>query len=283
MWSALQSVGGFVNRNRTKIIVASVIAIGISAYLYYESTSQAETGSDERDESQNKVEPLRLMNENKVAIRNANRARLLLKIRKQFDFAACQFLPTLRVKIVEVVDINGTVKHIKQLRMQATSNQEELEARLWNEIKIASFTMLLVTAYMLSAVCTLLRIQLSILARSLNQTYEVEDSEVQLNSDMFHALIEGTYKQLFGSGLKQFTEMVKLRVSTDLAGWTVKDKLHVEYEELVQVLVSMRRNLEADMEGMIKTIFIRKHRQRELLSELLCYYFPTTHDFYRLC
>lgn len=257
MWSVLQSVGGFVDRNRTKIIVASAIAIGVSVYLYYDSTVQAEAES--RTESQQKDEPLRLMNDNKVAIRNANRARLLVKIRKQFDFAACQFLPTLRVKIVEVVDINGTVKHIKELRMHATSNQEELEARLWNEIKNASFTMLLVTAYMLSAVCTLLRIQLSILARSLYQTYEHEDTDIQLNSEMFHALIEGTYKQLFGSGLRQFTEMVKLRVSTDLAGWTVKDKLHVEYEELAQMLGLMRRNLEADMEGMIKTIFIRKY------------------------
>ena len=256
MW---QTVSGFVNRNRTKIIVASGIAIGVSAYLYYDSTLQTE--AEKRNEQEDSVEPIRLMNENKVAIRNANRARLLLKIRKQFDFAACQFLPTLRAKIVEVVDINGTVRHIKELRMHATSNQEELEARLWNEIKNASFTMLLVTAYMLSAVCSLLRIQLSILARSLHQTYEHEDTDIQLNGEMFHALIEGTYKQLFGSGLRQFTEMVKLRVSTDLAGWTVKDKLHVEYEELTQMLALMRRNLEADMEGVIKTIFIRKHTQ----------------------
>lgn len=237
--------------------MASVIAIGVSAYLYYDSTLQDD--AEQRQESNEKVEPIRLLSENKVAIRNANRARLLQRIRKQFDFAACQFLPTLRVKIVEVVDINGTVRHIKELRTHATSNQEELEARLWNEIKNASFTMLLVTAYMLSAVCTLLRIQLSILARSLYQNYENEDTDIQLNGEMFHALIQGTYKQLFGTGLRQFTEMVKLRVSTDLAGWTVKDKLHVDYEELTQMLVSMRRNLESDMEGMIKTIFIREY------------------------
>ena len=255
MWSALQCVGGFLNKNRTKIIVASVVAVGVAVYMNYNSEPE------EQDESavaiENRSPPIRLLSETR-SNKAANRSRLLLKMKSQFDQTANQFLPTLRVKIVEVVDISGTVRHIKELRRNATSNQEDLEARLWSEIKNASFTMLLVTAYMLSAVCTLLKIQLHILARSLEHTLEQEDGEMQLNSSKFRALIEGTYRQLFGSGLRTFTDMVKSRVEKDLAGWSVKEKLHVEFDELHEMLTSVRINLEADMEGMIKTIFIRK-------------------------
>ena len=255
MWSALQCVGGFLNKNRTKIIVASVVAVGVAVYMNYNSEPE------EQDESavaiENRSPPIRLLSETR-SNKAANRSRLLLKMKSQFDQTANQFLPTLRVKIVEVVDISGTVRHIKELRRNATSNQEDLEARLWSEIKNASFTMLLVTAYMLSAVCTLLKIQLHILARSLEHTLEQEDGEMQLNSSKFRALIEGTYRQLFGSGLRTFTDMVKSRVEKDWAGWSVKEKLHVEFDELHEMLTSVRINLEADMEGMIKTIFIRK-------------------------
>lgn len=256
MWSTLQCVGGFLNKNRTKIIVASVVAVGVAVYMNYNSEPEEEAESSTAIE--NRSPPIRLLSETRTN-KAANRTRLLLKMKSQFDQTANQFLPTLRVKIVEVVDISGTVRHIKELRRNATSNQEDLEARLWSEIKNASFTMLLVTAYMLSAVCTLLKIQLHILARSLEHTLEQEDGEMQLNSSKFRALIEGTYRQLFGSGLRTFTDMVKTRVEKDLAGWSVKEKLHVEFDELHEMLTSVRINLEADMEGMIKTIFIRKH------------------------
>lgn len=255
MWSALQTVGGFVNRNRTKIIVASAVAVGVGLYLHF--TTEPEEKDDSTMMVEDNTRSIRLLSENRSE-KAANRTRLLIRMRKQFDQTASQFLPTLRIKIVEVVDISGTVRHIKELRRNATSNQEELEVRLWSEIKNAAFTMLLVTSYMLSAVCTLLKIQLHILARSLQKTLDHEDSDVQLSSDKFRALIEGTYKQLFGSGLRTFTDLVKRRVEIDLASWTVKEKLHVEFDELLDVLNSVRVNLEADMEGMIKTIFIRK-------------------------
>jgi len=266
MWSVLQSIGGFVDRNRTKIIVASVVAVGVTLYLHYNGELE-EPPKENAELVEDRSSSLRLLSESRTT-KAANRSRLLLRMRRQFDQTASQFLPTLRIKIVEVVDISGTVKHIKELRRNATSNQEELEVRLWGEIKNASFTMLLVTAYMLSAVCTLLKIQLHILGRSLQQTLEQDDAEVQLNSEMFRALIEGTYKQLFGSGLRTFTDLVKKRVEADLADWTVKQKLHVEFDELLEVLNSVRINLEADMEGMIKTIFIRKYY---LVSQIFLY------------
>lgn len=246
-----------MNRNRTKIAVAAVIAVGVTLYLTYNSEPESEAAAVET------TRPLQLVSESK-AKQAANRTRLLFKVRRQFDTSASQFLPTLRIKIVEVIDINGTVKHIKELRSRATTNKEELEARLWSEIKDSSFALLVVTAYMLSAVCILLRIQLHILARTMQHAYvaDGEDGDLQLNSDMFRALIEGTYKHLFGAGLKSFADRVKAQVGATLSDWTVKDKLHVEYEELVHVLGAVRQALEADMGELIRTIFIRKFELR---------------------
>ena len=260
MWSTIQSIGGFVNRNRNKLLVASVVAIGVTLYLNYNGETVED--EDKHDPQLETVQRLRLANESN-SMKAANRTKLLFKIRRQFDTSVNQFIPTLRVKIVEVIDINGTVRHIKELRAKATTNKEELETRLWTEIKDSSFAMLIVTSYMLSAVCVLLRIQLHILARSLQKSYNnnqlfPQDDDIQLNSDTFRGLIEGTYKHLYGNGLKLFSDMIKTQISLVLKNWTVKDKLHVSYDELIEVISIIRRNIENDLSLVIKTIFIRK-------------------------
>ena len=260
MWSTIQSIGGFVNRNRNKLLVASVVAIGVTLYLNYNGETVED--EDKHDPQLETVQRLRLANETN-SMKAANRTKLLFKIRRQFDTSVNQFIPTLRVKIVEVIDINGTVRHIKELRAKATTNKEELETRLWTEIKDSSFAMLIVTSYMLSAVCVLLRIQLHILARSLQKSYNnnqlfPQDDDIQLNSDTFRGLIEGTYKHLYGNGLKLFSDMIKTQISLVLKNWTVKDKLHVSYDELLEVISIIRRNIENDLSLVIKTIFIRK-------------------------
>ena len=259
MWSTIQSIGGFVNRNRNKLLVASVVAIGVTLYLNYNGETVED--EDKHDPQLETVQRLRLANETN-SMKASNRTKLLFKIRRQFDTSVNQFIPTLRVKIVDVIDINGTVRHIKELRAKATTNKEELETRLWTEIKDSSFAMLIVTSYMLSAVCVLLRIQLHILARSLQKSYNnqlfPQDDDIQLNSDTFRGLIEGTYKHLYGNGLKLFSDMIKSQISLVLKNWTVKDKLHVSYDELLEVISIIRRNIENDLSLVIKTIFIRK-------------------------
>ena len=259
MWSTIQSIGGFVNRNRNKLLVASVVAIGVTLYLNYNGETVED--EDKHDPQLETVQRLRLANETN-SMKASNRTKLLFKIRRQFDTSVNQFIPTLRVKIVDVIDINGTVRHIKELRAKATTNKEELETRLWTEIKDSSFAMLIVTSYMLSAVCVLLRIQLHILARSLQKSYNnqlfPQDDDIQLNSDTFRGLIEGTYKHLYGNGLKLFSDMIKSQISLVLKNWTVKDKLHVSYDELIEVISIIRRNIENDLSLVIKTIFIRK-------------------------
>jgi hypothetical protein len=105
MSSLWQTVTGFVSRNRTRLVVASVVAIAVTVYVNY----SWEDPEEEREA--NKRNNVRMLaEERRVALRPRNRSRLLLRIRRQFDVATAQFLPTLRVKIVEVVDINGTVR-----------------------------------------------------------------------------------------------------------------------------------------------------------------------------
>ena len=258
MWSTLQTLGGFISRNRTKIAVASVIAIGVTLYLAYTAEPEAE-GQRERVEDEERAPTLKFSDESSISVA-ASRKRLLFKASRQFDTTASQFLPTLRVKVVEVIDINGTVKHIKDLRAKATTDKDELETKLWTEIKNSSFSMLVVSAYMLCAVCTLLRIQLHILGRSLHKKYEADGKEedLQLDGEKFRLLIEGTYKHLFGAGLRALTERVKSVVATSMAEWSVKEKLHVEHDEIVLMFALIRHHLESDMSDLISAIFIRK-------------------------
>jgi hypothetical protein len=265
MSSLFNTVVGFVNRNRTKLLVATVVAVGAAAYIHYtwdQGTNSATELTDEEIEIENGRRSVRLLSSESQLTKSARRTRLLLRVRRQFEVAASQFLPTLRVKIIEVVDINAVVRHIKELRTRATENKDELEIMLWNEIKNSSFSMLIVSAYMISAVCTLLQIQLHILARSLFQSQIDSDSEsnteAQLNGAKFRALIEGTYKQLFGPGLTAFAEKVKRSVALHFSDWTVKGKLNVEYDELVLALSSLRVKIESDKSELIKTIFLRK-------------------------
>ena len=129
---------------------------------------------------------------------------------------------------------------------------------------------------MLTAMCTLLRIQLHVLARSILlaacateqpenrnnkrinqnpffQSSQPEQSsttdnnnssnsssgthELTLDDDMFRILIEGTYKHMFGEGLIQFTQHIRQQLSPSR-------KIAVTYEEMIQLLVNLRQEME---------------------------------------
>jgi hypothetical protein len=144
--------------------------------------------------------------------------------------------------------------------------------KLWEEIKISSFTILFVTSYMLCAITTLLKLQLHILGRSVYKTNPSISSsapssssstsqddlndELPIDSETFRDLIEGTYKQLFGNGIRTFSVLVKERISKELATWTVSSKLNVEYPELLHVLSNVRKNIEVDFPAIMQMIFI---------------------------
>jgi hypothetical protein len=256
MLPILKSTGNFLQKHKGKLAIAAIVAIACTVYVNYSSGDNVQQ-NDEDEKNTTKVKSLSISDMNKEA-----RIRILFRIKKQFDVAAQQFLPTLRTKIVEVVDINGTLKQIRELRSNSPSfsNKNIVEDDLWDEIKIASFTILYATTYMLCAVCTLLRIQLHILARSIynseSQYYE-KSNDFVFDSQVYRELMDKTYQYVFDIGLKNLILFIKHKIKTALKQWTIKTKLSVDYEEFQELLLQIRKSIEIDLKTLVATILIR--------------------------
>jgi hypothetical protein len=88
----------------------------------------------------------------------------LAKIRRQFENARQKFLPTLRVKIFEVVDCSDTIQELRRLRSTSSASlQRDAEEALWEKIKIQSISIMFVSVYMTCVVCTVLKLQFHLL------------------------------------------------------------------------------------------------------------------------
>lgn len=280
---SLKEVGRFLYRHKNKLAIAAVVAIGTAIYYNYTSNSNSINDINEEDEedvdeyqydgNHRRQRAVRnIASRNSVqdsGLRSGMRSKYMLRIRKQFDSYARQFLPTLRIKIKEVVDVSSAIRKIKELRNSPEGHGQE-EIMLWEEIKVHSFTMLFVTSYMISAMVVLLRIQLHILARQLRQLNsesnrngpnvlstplpssatmhydELNALDNNFSAEMFTQLIEGTYQQLFNTGLTSLAKLVKQRIENLLSDWTISKKLKVEYEELLETMLKVRRSLEED-------------------------------------
>jgi Peroxin-3 len=267
--SVLTRTSNYLWKNRNKIAVGGAVCVaGFALYCCYSMSKSSTQAEDE------KYLMSEVRRESQIQKRPGDRSRMLLRIRKQFDFAIRQFLPTMRAKILEVVDVSSAIRKIKELR--AVNSDSDLgdddngalvmtEAMLWDEIKVSSLTLLYVSAYMVSAVTILLRIQLHILGKSMESVVgsqssdEGEKNNFGADDDVFKILIEGTYKHIFGSGLQALSDYVRPRVAECFADWTVRDKLNVSYEELVRVLTEVHRNIERDSTSLPKMIMLRKY------------------------
>ena len=211
----LSFISGFLNRNRTKLIIATVAltTIGTLYYIYNTSSSSEiddDMNQDDDEKYKHNKHSIHLLSPSHQS-KLCNRSRIIWKIRKQYDHAINKLLITFKFKIIELIDIQNTVHSIKELRgiyKMANNNSkdntsdttislkkyEELEEQLWDEIKISTFVFLIVLTYITPAICVLLKIQLHILARSLlMQLNDVNDlaNVSLLDSDMFRSLIEG--------------------------------------------------------------------------------------------
>ena len=262
--SYFAQTGKYLWKHRNKIAVGgAVCAAGL--VIYYSLSNKATETEDERKilaEVKRRSQSVR---------RPGDRSRMLLRIRKQFDFAIRQFLPTMHTRILEVVDVSSAIRKIKELRSangESNRSSEDssafmrTEASLWDEIKVSSLTLVYVSAYMVSAVTVLLRIQLHILGKSMesvlqSQSY-VEESESNLGADdVFKILIEGTYKHIFGTGLQALSDYVRPRVVECFAEWNVRDNLAVDFDDLAQAMSRVHRNIERDSTSLAKMIMLR--------------------------
>ena len=257
--SYFAQTGRYLWRHRDKIAVGgAVCAAGL--VIYYSLSKKSTENEDEK----------KILAEVKRR-RPGDRSRMLLRIRKQFDFAIRQFLPTMHTRILEVVDVSSAIRKIKELRTangESNRSSEDssafmrTEALLWDEIKVSSLTLVYVSAYMVSAVTVLLRIQLHILGKSMESVLQsqsnVEESESNLGADdVFKILIEGTYKHIFGTGLQALSDYVRPRVMECFAEWNVRDNLAVDFDDLAQTMSRVHRNIERDSTSLAKMIMLR--------------------------
>lgn len=283
-----QSVSNFAWRNRGKLTIALAVSIGVAAYATYTSYSST---SPQSDNSQAMALPSSASESSRSSLKSKTKSRtLLFRIRRQYEVICAQFLATLRGKIIDIVDISAAIRQIKELRSSVETKtnisisrgpssqiDSEEEGKLWEELKIASFTQLFVTAYTVSIVCVILRIQMHIIAKYSNEltkvTFEssmenyaefgvtsdhVIESDGMENMSIFRKLIDGTYKHLFSSGLRTLTSLIRQLIISHLKDWTIKDKITVEYGEMIQMMSQIRRSIERDMSNLIKIMIIRK-------------------------
>jgi hypothetical protein len=266
----IQSILNFIRRNPGKLGLIAFISIIVSIYLKYFIRNPLVTNEESRERNDPLSYSQRKTNQ-RILSKSTNRSRLLLRVRRQFDLACRSFLPTLKKKIFEIVDMNQTIQKIKELRASIRASKPEnsaptvpdAEDQLWEDVKVSAFAQLLLTLYLLPAITTLLRIQLHILARSfinkpnndmdnnsgspfLRQLEEQENhSSNDIDGEMFKFLVEGTYKQLFSKGLKSFASGILERTKEDMKEeWNVKEKVKVEFDELRSLFMTIRKNLE---------------------------------------
>jgi hypothetical protein len=187
------------------------------------------------------------------------------------------FIPTLRKSIFDLIDITQPVKQIKQLRANnstnssASSSSSDTEAQLWEEVKLSSFTMLFVSTYVLCGLTTLLKVQLHVLARailrgegpaleSLGATGDNADDIVMYARDsaLLKKFIEGTFRTMFSTGLQRFANDVRQRLQYLLRDWVVKERMRVDFEDMLQLLNTVRRDFESDFDTLMRNLFCGK-------------------------
>ena len=271
--SILAQTGTYLWKHRNKVAVGgAVCAAAIAVYAYYSVSNKTSETEEEN------LLHADIMRRNAIVKKPGDRSRMLLRIRKQFDFAIRQFLPTMHTRVLEVVDVSSSIRKIKELRAgntEADKNSSDFvnaEAALWDELKVSSLTLVYVSAYIVSAVTVLLRIQLHILGKSMEIVRESQLSSDDIESgagpgsslgssgdDVFKILIEGTYKHIFGSGLYALSEYVRPRVMECFADWNVRDNLAVDFNDLAQVMSRVHRNIERDSTSLAKMIMLRKY------------------------
>ena len=174
----------FLWKHKNKILVGGAIcAAGYAAYQHYFPLPP--TVKEDEEEIRIATVHNTMTSTHRDLLKPGQRSRMLLRIRKQFDIAIKQFLPTVRLKIATAVDVSSAIRQIKELRSIKNNHENNNgsssgtmkngqhiasmnEALLWEEVKVSSLTLLYLSAYMVSAVTVLLRVQLHILGKSIH-------------------------------------------------------------------------------------------------------------------
>lgn len=260
MW---RNVKEFVWNNRAKIAATAVVAIGVTLYTTYTASNRpvyVRQGSQEGNKNEkNTIKPSMM------------RSRLLLRLRKMFEHNALKIFPTLNVCINKIVDIDSALRAIREFRKLKKDNtdgsvytennpeagNDDKESFLWEELKIQAFTVLYVTAYMLSITCVLLRIQLHLLGRYTRKK-DITSNNENYDTINFESLIRNTYEYLLHTGLSNFAARVRNAVIENVRDWIPNGKAakRLTFAELYEMNKNIRATLETDMALLVKSMII---------------------------
>lgn len=257
MFSSLNpsKVSKFCWRHKGKIALASLgigAVLGAAYYYYYEDESEEDglTLSDESDDDENnsRLDKTLSCPDAKEFERRTNE---LIAVNNLFDFSLIYFLPTIKQKVKEVVDVTDTVKKLKELKNRDSSQENTVtKCALWREIMHSAFNSMLTSAYAVSGASLLLMVQMHILVRSsqaisLTMKYGEHD-----HTGLFRELMEKTFGSFFESGIQRLSLNNKPIVENvlDSIDWTVENTLRVHHEELKDVLLMMKQRIEYGVE-----------------------------------
>jgi bisphosphoglycerate-independent phosphoglycerate mutase (AlkP superfamily) len=119
---------------------------------------------------------------------------------------------------------------------------------------------------MLAFLTVLLKVQMHLLARNVDITSQSDnlnaserDNNWEDENNVFRALVEGTYKHLFSTGLHKLTAIIRQQLTDEMLYWAVREKLSVPYSDISQLMNKMRDSIESDMPNLIKEVIIRKY------------------------
>lgn len=251
------NISKFCWRHRGKIAVTT-LGIGAvlgAAYYYYgdeEEVDECEGGNDSDAEEGKENNELSTDNmTNPAAVKK--RTSELIAVNDLFDFSLTYFLPTIKQKVKEVVDVTDTVQKLKELMKRDTAPEQHVsKAVLWREIQLSAFNTLLTTAYSVSGASLLLMVQMHILVRHRSRPLTTTElNSADDHSGVFKGLMEKTFGTFFESGISNFAQKNK-RLIDDMfteIGWTVEDTLSVSHDDIKDVLSMMKGRVENGIDG----------------------------------
>jgi hypothetical protein len=298
------NVKKFCWKHRTKIgLGALAIAGGVALYYYLQENEttpgeagdpgNSEIGSDGKTKSNG--DEVISHEERKVSLESSQSdelkgdceedGRLRKAVNELYGFSVIYFLPNVRLRLKEIIDVSETIKRLKELKNDHSDESRDLKVSLWNQIKITSFTSLIATIYSMSAVSILLQVQMNILVRDtikisnsgilfshshstplLSSTGHCENNQEE---DIFRALLEGSYTVFFGNGLERLVNYVKEVVILHVAEWTVESQLNVEYYDVIETIGTIRKDLEGDIAKLLNLLLLRKFASHSSDSSFL--------------
>ncbi|KAG5184364.1 Peroxin-3 [Tribonema minus] len=272
----LRTAVRFAHRHRRAIALSCVAAAAVTCYCKVQAAlKEAEAIQAEFAERSAKERRFRLY---------------LGRARAECRTAILNFLPTLRSRLYATADISRPVRALKALRQSRDaaasaqgeggdpapppSEEDPAEAELWDEVKVTSFTRLLLSMYAFSALNLMLRLQMHILGRySYEEASELLKREAgqkqqpgtgagagaggggergvgaSLPMDARRAFLSSTYEFLLGDGLRALAADVEAAVRTCSADWHCQSKLAVGWEELAGMLRRVRAEVEGGVGG----------------------------------